>query len=433
MKISIKNKSFTMFIKNFSTLFFGHFSSSLFSILSTFLLVSYIGIIEYGKLVLGLTFVNVINLLFNIQSFNSVIKFGSDSIVNKNGKLEFYIKQGIVQDSIAAVISFTFSLIFTFLIWDLISLNDDIKTIFFILSFSSIFNMSGSFIGVLRLYGQFKKIAFILNFVSILKLLAFIISINLKFDSLLFVIIELISLIFLNVLNIFFGLVTLRNNKIILFNNYKLQFDKDFFLFNLYNHFVKVVDLPVSEITKIIINQTLGFSDLGVFSIMQKVGSILLKTSDVFSVTIFPEFSRLVSQKKVNKVFEISKKIVIFSFILSFFILASYALSFNLFSSIFIDFKDYFQATFFYFLFILFSASTVAIHQLFISLNLIKYNLLIISFSNVLYVTILIVLLNYFNLGLIGFIFSLILQALLVILLKILVLKKSKKLINIPV
>lgn len=417
--LSIKNRV----IKNILVVFTGQTMSSIINMLISIILVNKIGFEKYGIITLGLTYINIFDTLFNFQSFNAVIKFGHEALFNKDyDLLKSYLKQALFQDLFTAMLAFMVSILFLDIAvevfnWDLI-----IKSTILILSFSILFNISGSIIGLIRLFDKFNYISTINIIISVVKILLVLIGIYIDAKLLYYVKIELFSMVLSNLIYMIVALNILKKNSLLDFINTKINWDRRFLKFNLYNNLVATLDLPTGEFTKMIINQFLGSAELGLYNILVKVGNLIYKLATPIGIVIYPEFSRLIASNKISKALKLMKKIILISLVSgSLFIIIQFIL--YPFWSQYI-FTNSISRTIVsvYFMYTVIGASFNSIHQIFTALNLIKYNIFIVLLSNLIYIILLPVLI--INKGLFGLIVSLIIQSVIVIILKILIMRK---------
>lgn len=412
-------------IKNSLILFTGQSFSSAIFLLISILTVRELGFEKYGVITLGLAYVNILNMLFNFQSFNAVIKFGHEAIAHNNKQqLKLYIKQALLQDVFTAILAFIISLLFFNSIVELFDWGNLVKTTIFILSFSILFNISGSIVGVLRLYEKFKYISTITMVTAIIKLLLVLVGMYFNFSFLYFVFIELISLILSNILNGFAGILVLKNNKLLDFLLVKGKWDKEFLKFNIYNNLVTTLDLPVGEFTKVFINQFIGTAELGLYNILVKVGNIIYRLTEPIAVVMYPELSKYIAHNNSTKAFALTKKVVYVSFAVGSLLILLQFITFPIWSEFIFEGNAHIFLVLIYFFYTVFCASVTSIHQIFIALNFVKYNIPIILIANVFYIIIAPLMMS--RIGLMGLIVSLFIQALTVIMCKIIIINRRK-------
>lgn len=420
MKQIIKNSLF----KNSIIVFLGETVNSIILMVVSVMVVKEIGFEKYGVMTIALTYIGVFNILFNFQSFNAVIKFGHEAIA-KNDKylLKSYFKQAFLQDIFSAILAFIAGLLLLNVISDWFEWDGTIKNTISIFLISIPFNISGSVIGIIRLFNKFSYLSIISVISALIKLFLVIIGMVLNYDFNYFVLIELCILLISSVFKLVAGFIVAKNNDFKDFLFVQTKWDMNFLKFNIYNNIVSTLDLPVGEFTKIFIAHYLGVSEVGIYNILSKVGNIFHRLTGPISVVSYPELSKYVSKNDIHKAISLTKRITFFSF--------SFGCLFLLIQYILFPFggEYIFEGTVSkfvvssYFLYAVISASVVVIHQLFIAMNYVKYNIYIIISANSLYLIVTPLLMK--TNGVFGLIQSLIFQALIVIAIKIILLRKG--------
>lgn len=412
-------------LKNTLILFSGQSIASLIGIVNTLILINAIGIYGNGILTLVISYANIFNGIFNFQSFNAVIKFGADALEEKNYvKYKKVIKQAFLQDIITAVIAFIagyvcIGAIARFMMWD-----NNIILCIKIYLITILVNITGCFTGVLRLHDNFNIIATLSIITTCLKLLLLLLGLVLKRDFVYYVCTEMIVNCITSCVLIYYSICTLKNIKCDNFLKEKVQFDKEFTFFNIYNNIVSTVDLPVGQLVNIIINKFLGVNEVGVYSILVKLGSLILRVTNPLTQALLPEFSKLIAQNNKKRAMSIVKKIFIYTNLLGIIVILILSLASPLWFELFMPLTLKNISLFIiYICYVTFTSSVSGLHLIFISLNLVKYNLPIVLIVNIIYLILVIILGN--TLGLFGIIFALIIQALMVVLAKyVMILRK---------
>ena len=135
----------------------GEVGSSIFNILTTLMLVRLVGDTSYGMFVLSQNYMVFLDSLINFQSWQAVIKYGTEYIEKKDFQgLAASIKMGMMIDLatalLGAVIAITISgTVGSFMKWDPIVIR-----CCFLFSMEIFFHFSGASIGVLRMMNHFR-------------------------------------------------------------------------------------------------------------------------------------------------------------------------------------------------------------------------------------------------------------------------------------
>ena len=398
------------------------------SFFTTLIIVAAIGVTGNGILALVISYATIFNGLFNFQSYNALIKFGAEAIEKKDkNTYSMYIKTALIQDILTAIIAYVIGnlalkYVGNFMNWD----NDVIKYIGLYLITIPI-NITGSLNAILRLHDKFHITGLVAIIGNLSKFILTIIAYILKLGVYYYVWIEIILIVIQNVLRFYYALKTMKEKGIPFYKviRTKLYMDIKFTKFNIYNNLVSAVDIPAGQAVNLIINKFLGIETLGVYNLFVKAGAIIAQITDAIGQAIFPEFSMMVAKNNLEAVLNICKKLLKTVNLLS----AVMAIIALIFYKIWMPFLikpnfDYAIAFSIYILFLGLSGSLVPIHQLFVSVNLVNYNLYIAIICDVIYILILIWL--SCTLGLIGVMISMLLQCLLVCACKIIILVKKQ-------
>lgn len=409
-------------IKNFIHLFLGSTFASIIGILNTALLIKAIGILNNGIIFLGLSYVSFFNTMFNFQSYDAIIKFlprymNKDEIKTKN-----YIKQALFLDIITAIIAFAMSRLFLdsiseYFKWNIITL----KTIK-MLSWIILLTLTGCFSGILRIYEKFKYISFISIITNIVNFCFINIGIftkqKLEYYVIMYLILNAITLL----VTMYFIFKTLNENKLNRFNLFNISFDKEFIKFTIYTNISSTLDLPVTQLTPFVINRYLGISDIAIYKILEKLGEVIKRVTNIIGQAITPEISKklaLGDKKGVLKIAFQLGYLTLFTGILGMIFIF---LTKDLWLYYFIpNYREYLKPLYLYLCFVIFTQMFIAQHPIFIYSGYVKENTIILLFVNTIYIILLIILIKRYHL--LGVITSGILQALFVFLLKGIILK----------
>lgn len=413
-------------LRNTIILFSGQTFASIIGIVNTMLIIKAIGLEGNGIIAVVMSYANIFNGIFNFQSYNAVIKYGSEALEKKSKyKYKQVLKQAFLQDILTAILAFicgylSIGIVAKIMKWDA-------QVIFFIKIYliTILLNITGVFSGILRLHDRFIVIAKLNIKVNFGRLLLIILGIIFRLPLTYYVVSEVLLTILSSFILIYNSIRVLKKEECIDFLKVKIGFDKEFTKFNFYNNIVSTIDLPVGQLVTLIINKFVGVTEVGIYSILLKLGSIISKVTEPMGQTLLPELSKLISKDEINKAKQIANKILVYTNILGgIAILALVIISpiwFELFMPL--TFKN---LTLFitYMIYIAFSSSLIGIHAFFVGMNLVKYNLIIVASVNIIYL-ILVVILGI-KLGLFGVIISLIIQVVMVGASKLVIIRKNR-------
>lgn len=425
-KIKSKIKSSNI-IKNSIVIFSGQTVSSLISFFSSLMLLQLIGIYGNGVIAIVQSYSNIFNGLFNFQSYNAMIKFGAESLEkNDSEKFKFYMKQAFLQDLISAIVAIIFANIFlnnisAFMGWD-----KELKLYIQLYTMTILFNITGSVSAFLRLFDRFEVGVLINIKITIIRSVFIILAYFFDLELTYIIIMEIILCIFGNILLFYEGYICLKEKGYNDFLMIKIKFDKEFTMFNLYNNIVSTLDMPTGQLTNIFINKFLGMSEVGVYNILIKFGSLITRVASPITQSLLPELSKMIAKKNYTSAFRISYKIFIYILMPLIFIIPFIILTYRSWLYLFMPVTRYnIVSLILYTIYVFITSSVAPVHLLFVCFNLVKYNLPVVIICNSLYLISMYILTNLY--GLIGIIISLIFQAILIVSIKVLILINTIK------
>lgn len=425
----MKNKFKSFFknslIKNIGYIFSGSILGSGLGLINTGILVKALGLEKNGIIFLGLSYIGFFNALFNFQSYEAIIKFlpGNMNYENKKGKN--YILLGFYFDILTAILAFSFAFLLVTPIGKYLKWNQEVIQCMRILSISILFTLTGTCTGILRIFSKFKEIAYINIVKNLFLLVVFLIGLFLQQRLLFYIICELLSFFIVMLFMFFYTFKTLKENKMCNFE-IKPKFDKKFIEFAIYSNFNTVLDLPIFHLTTFIINRYVGFSEIAVYKILEKMGAVLKQLTNIISQVIMPEISKAISQNKNNEVYNWAFKIGIFSICTGVLGLIFTIFTKQYWLKYFIpDYYNFTSTIYLYICYIIFTTAFVFQHPIFIYSGHVKKNTIVLITANTVYLILVIFLTK--QIGINGIIISLIIQAGIVFLMKGIILHKYNR------
>ena len=197
----------------------------------------------------------------------------------------------------------------------------------------------------------------------------------------------------------------------------------DFLKFSIYSNLTSTIDLPVNQITSLIINKYLGFEATSVYNVFGNIGSIINKLGDPISQIIYPEMNKMINQKNLKGAQKLSYRLKII--MLAMFCGGALVVSttYSLWLKILISNPNvYVIPLILYIGYSCYANSAMGTHNLFMALGYVKYNIPILLVVNIGYLVILFFAVQKY--GLTGVIITYLIQAFAVVLIKELIMKK---------
>lgn len=416
-------------LKSLTVLFGASQVTVIILLLNTSLLINAVGMQLNGVIFFGLAYVGIFNAIFNFQSYTALIKFLPKA--TDHGERANIIKQGLIFDIITAIGTLIFSNAMLGVASNWFGWDEQIVEACRIISFVSIFTINGTFDAVLRFFSYYKYVGYI----SILTALSntILITIGDVFDfSFQYFLYATLAGVAVRLLLSLFLFVRVVNKEALTDSFYRkvLIIDKEMLRFNIFSNFSLVLDVPVVQLTPIVIGIYIGTTELAIFKVLERIGGTLSQITSVASQVIAPEISKKISENDIRgakRLCNISGCVfLLFSLILVLiaFVCREYWLGYfipdwSLYTypivaySIFSVYKTYFFAQYYLFIFSGFEMTTIKI-------------LVVVNF---LYLLSIYPVIQY--LGLLGVIFLLIAQAFLVFTSKSIILRRQENTLTI--
>lgn len=308
-----KDKFWNNLFKNSFWAFIGDALSAVIGLLITIFLIKYIGSDEYGILVLAQSYMQILDVIINVQSWKSVIQYGQQAFVNnKIDLLHSFVKLGTILDLSTAFICCLISFFIAPLVGYLFGWSADLIVCAQIFSITIISHFSGTPIAILRLLNKFNLVAIQKIISALIKIVALIL-LNSSSEGLTLinaVIVYTITDFIGNVLLVVFAFVE-YGKKYGLKRVFKAKIpknSKEFISFTLWGTFAEIADIPVIYIDVFIVS-LLGNNMVSVFKVFKQTISILQKVTSPIQQSILPQFSELSAKNEKRRGFDVVSKI----------------------------------------------------------------------------------------------------------------------------
>ncbi|MGU8300932.1 lipopolysaccharide biosynthesis protein [Clostridium perfringens] len=405
-------------VKNFFTLLFGSGIGSIFGMLNLAIMIKTIGAEGNGTIIMIQTYVTLFYSIFSFKSFEGLIKYLSVTLNNKDYyKSKQYIKFSLFLDIFSGILAIIFAYIF--LDWGIkiMGWSNNLRPYIIIYILTLLFASTGTFVGIIRIYNKYSLMVKSGIILIAIKFIFYFIGLIFKLNFNYYFSIEFIFNILNNIIIFIIGLKVLYDNNLINFLKSKFKFEMGYFKFNLYISLYTTIDIPVQQITTLIINKYLGFSEVSIYTVFQKIASIVLKIEAPLSQIIYPEMNLRFAKGNIKSAVNLYKKLFKIIFYVGLALIAFISITYKYWAVYFInDYKSYFISMIIYMIYIVYTAASRSIHDLFITLGYVKYNIYILIIVNTIYLLLLYSLIKIFSLN--GVIFVLFLQAFMVIKIK---------------
>lgn len=425
----IKNDNFWKnLFKNSFWAFFGDASASAITFIISIILIKIIGSDSYGILILAQSYMNIMDVIINIQSWRSTIQYGQKALVDGNIKeLHSYVKLGCIMDISTAILCFIISVILPHFIGSLLHWSNEMILCSQIFAITIISHFAGTPTAILRLFNKYNLVALSKTLAAIFKITAIVAyylitqNLNLISSTIIFMMTDFIG----NILLVIFAFYN-YSKKYKISDIIKATMPKDsksFISYTLWGTLSEIVDLPVQTIDVFIVS-VLGNATVAIYKIFKQIIGIISKVTGPIQQSILPQFSELSAKGNEKRGFEVVIKIhrTILKYTLPISILVG-ATSYLWLGKLYdITYANYWYILFIYLIIQTYALSYTTIHPFFITLGNMKINAIIEFTANIVYLIVSFILVRV--MGLLGITIAFLIQILLNIFLKYFCIKK---------
>lgn len=423
MKKSSNNSVVKKIIKNASIILTGNIAASGLGLISFTLMARSLGPEFLSYFVLSQVYVGVLNSVFNVQTWESMIKFGTKD-ENKNN-IKDIVKTNVTLDILGASIAFIFAITLLDQIAKQLDWDDTLVEVAFLYSFTIPFLLTTLTIGIPRLYNKFAIIAKIQFMLAIFKL-SLISLFSFKGGTPKdFVMVYIASDILINLFIIFYSTRLIRKkNGAKWWRKAKLKITREQIKFIWWTNLKTIVRIPVRQLDVVIISIVMTMEVVGIYKVYKEIVAVIGRLGDPINQAIYPEYAKLLGKRKSTETVSVTRHIMLFLLIISLCIML-----------VLIAGSEYIVATFFgeqylsminalYILIVLGSINLflTPINSLFLASGFAKYGFYLVLFTNIIYLSVAIIAGQRY--GIYGIILAFFLQMILNQGLKIVLMKK---------
>lgn len=425
----IKNDNFWKnLFKNSFWAFFGDASASAITFIISIILIKIIGSESYGILILAQSYMNIMDVIINIQSWRSTIQYGQKALVDGNDKeLHSYVKLGCIMDISTAILCFIISILLPNLIGGFLHWSNEMILCSEIFAITIISHFAGTPTAILRLFNKYNLVALSKTLAAIFKITAIVAyylitkNLNLVSSTIIFMLTDFIG----NILLVVFAFYN-YSKKYKISDIIKAKMPKDaksFISYTLWGTLSEIVDLPVQTIDVFIVS-VLGNATVAIYKIFKQIIGIISKVTGPIQQSILPQFSELSAKGNEKRGFEVVIKIhkTILKYTLPISILVGVTSYFWLGKLYDMTYANYWYILFIYLMIQTYALSYTTIHPFFITLGNMRINAIIEFTANIAYLIVSYILVR--AMGLLGITIAFLIQILLNIFLKYFCIKK---------
>jgi O-antigen/teichoic acid export membrane protein len=307
-------------LKNAGIILSGNMGANIFGLLSTAIFTHSLGAEIFGYYVLFLTFIEIINKIFNFQTWQAFIKFATDfQVEKKHRNLMMLLKYCFIVDLISLIVATLTALSLSGFLINFFDINDEYYSLLLLMSLTILFKITEISTGVFRLFDRFRIQAKIVVYGSFIKFVFF--SIIALADPIfqLFVYATVISQFIIMGVKYYCVKSVLNENNITLSEIFKekinmtLLRELKIFSFIVYNNFDVAIRMVSRQLDTVILGKIYGAEIVGIYKIAKEIANLIGRLTDPIYQAIYPEFAKLLSSGKKLEAKDIAKKISVYA------------------------------------------------------------------------------------------------------------------------
>lgn len=371
---------------------------------------------------LAQVYARIMNDLFNVQTWESLIKFGANQ--GEGHQLAKIIKMNLLIDILSALFAFVLATLLLKEIGALLGWDETLIELAFLYSFVIPFTLTTFTIGVPRLFNKFAFIAKIQVAMAAVKLIS--IAIISYFDGEIrsFTATYIIIDIFINISLVGYSLALLKKEKILNWRRTKIHLDREQLKFLWWTNLRTVVRIPVRQLDILIINQVMPMDSVGIYKAYKEIVGLIGRLGDPINQAIYPEYAKLLGKGKSASSVSVTKKIMWILLSIAIITLIVFFMASELLIETLLGAEYLALMTVFYMLVVLNCISLVLtpINSLFLAAGFAKYSFYIVLLNNIVFLAVAVLGGLYF--GIYGVVLALAVQIIVNKGLKIIVLNK---------
>lgn len=331
-------------------------------------------------------YVGIINSIFNVQTWESMIKFGAQDS-NTENFLASTIKTNFIIDLVSALIALAFAIMLLPVTASLLKWPPELIELAYLYSLTIPFTLTTLTIGIPRLFNKFFDIAKIQFSIAALRLLAVFYISQIDGNTKQYISIYIAGEILLNLCLIFLSTVLIRKKDDLHFLKAKITINRDQIKFLWWTNLRTIVRIPVRHLDMIIISQVMSMNTVGVYKVYKEIASIIDRLGVPVNQALYPEYAKLLGKEKSDDSINITKKIILLLSLISiltlgFFLVFSELIVGKLFG---VEYLTLITALYFLVVLTCINLALTPINSLFIAAGFAKYGFYIVLANNILY------------------------------------------------
>ncbi|MCU7924766.1 MAG: oligosaccharide flippase family protein [Candidatus Thiodiazotropha sp. (ex Dulcina madagascariensis)] len=372
-------------VKNSSIILAGNSTASALNLISFTLMANQIGPEFLAILVLCQTYALIYNDLFNIQTWESMIKYGNTQ--NKSFTVKDIIFTNMFLDVASAIIAFSLAYSLALSTAQLFDWDNSYVEYIALYSVTILFNITTFTIGIPRFFNKFSVVSKVFVATALLKLIAILIARGTDQAFVTYIYIYLVIEVITNVSLVLYSLKLLASKYGGDWWIRKLKINKDQIRFLWWTNLRTIIRIPVRHFDMIVISAVMPMATLGVYKVYKEFAGLITRIGEPVNQALYPEFTKLIGNSNSEESIDITKRAMRLLSLVGLamgvvFMLASNSVIEHFFGT---EYTSSIAALYLMIVLYILSFITVPINSLFIAAGFAKYSVYLLLFTNSIY------------------------------------------------
>lgn len=292
-------------LKNAGILLSGNMGANVFGLLSMAIFTHSQGAEIFGYYVLFLTFIEIIDRVFNFQTWQAFIKFATDfQVKNEDHNVMMLLKYSFLIDLVSLVVASLVAFGLSSYAMSFFNIPQEYYPLLLLMSLTILFKTTEISTGVFRLYDRFKVQAKIAVYSSAIKFAMFGVIAILTPSFEMFVYATVLAQFTTMMMKYFYSKSVLNEHNITISAilkekvNMSLLKELKIFSFIVYNNFDVAVRMVSRQLDTVILGKLYGAEIVGIYKIAKEVANLIAKLTDPVYQAIYPEFAKMLATGK---------------------------------------------------------------------------------------------------------------------------------------
>jgi len=307
-------------LKNAATLLSGNMGANIFGLLSIALFTHSKGAIIFGYYVLFLTFINIIDRIFNFQTWQAFIKFATDfQVKSEHHNVMMLLKYSFLVDLASLIVATVVALALSGTMMGFFDIPQEYYPLLLLMSLTILFKTTEISTGVFRLFDRFKVQAKIAVYSSAIKFAMFGVIALVVPSFEMFVYATVLAQFVTMMMKYFYAKSVLNEHDITIVEilkekvNMPLLKELKVFSFVVYNNFDVAVRMVSKQLDVLILGKIYGVEIVGIYKIAKEVANLIAKLTDPAYQAIYPEFAKILANGKKLEAKQMAMKISLYA------------------------------------------------------------------------------------------------------------------------